>query len=64
MLPVETMENALHRAGGPVTAAELRLDPDFYREAVLHAREMRNRYSVLDLLADADMLEDAVAGER
>jgi glycerol-1-phosphate dehydrogenase [NAD(P)+] len=64
MLPVETMESALHRAGGPISAAELRLDPDFYREAVLHAREMRNRYSVLDLLADADMLEDAVAYER
>ena len=64
MLPVETMQTALQRAGGPVSAAELQLDPDFYREAVLHAREMRNRYSVLDLLADADMLEDAVASER
>ena len=64
MLPVETMTGALESAGGPVTAAGLRLDPDFYREAVLHAREMRNRYSVLDLLADADLLEDAVADER
>ncbi len=64
MIPVEEMERALHRAGGPTTAGELGLDVAFYREAVVHAREMRNRHSVLDLLADAGTLADAAANER
>jgi len=61
MIPVERMQGALGAAGGPVSSHDLGLDRDFYREAVVHAREMRNRYSVLDVLADAGMLEDAVA---
>lgn len=64
MLRVERMQRALQQAGGPTSAAEFGLDVTFYREAVVHAREMRNRYSVLDLLADAGILEDAVADER
>ncbi len=60
-LPVERMQWALHGAGGPTSAQELGLDPEFYREAVVHAREMRNRYSVLDLLGDAGTLEADLA---
>jgi glycerol-1-phosphate dehydrogenase [NAD(P)+] len=63
MLPVEQMHAALAAAGGATTALELGLDPGLYREAVLHAREMRNRYSALDLLADAGELEALVARE-
>lgn len=62
-IPVDVMRAALHGAGGPTTAAELKLDPAFYREAVVHAREMRDRYSVLDLMGDAGLLEAAVAHE-
>jgi glycerol-1-phosphate dehydrogenase [NAD(P)+] len=36
---------------------------DFYREAVVHCREMRNRFSFLDIAADAGMLEDFARGE-
>jgi glycerol-1-phosphate dehydrogenase [NAD(P)+] len=64
MLPVERMEAALRDAGGAVTGHALGLDSAFYREAVVHAREIRNRLSVLDVLADAGELEAAVAGER
>lgn len=60
VLEPETMQERLRAAGGPTTPGELGLDPDFYREAALHAREMRNRFSVLDLLADAGLLEDAL----
>jgi glycerol-1-phosphate dehydrogenase [NAD(P)+] len=63
MLPVATMRDALAAAGGPTTALELGLDPQLYREAVRHAREMRNRYSVLDLLADSGELDALVEGE-
>ncbi len=63
MLPVDTMYDALARAGGAVTAVDLGLDPALYREAVRHAREMRNRYSVLDLLADSGQLDALVERE-
>jgi glycerol-1-phosphate dehydrogenase [NAD(P)+] len=63
MLPVATMRDALAGAGGATTALELGLDSALYREAVLYAREMRNRYSVLDLLADSGELEALVERE-
>jgi len=59
----ERMREALASAGGPTTAAELGCDIGLYRDAVLHAREIRNRYSMLDLAADAGLLEDFVARE-
>lgn len=49
MLPVERLRAALVAAGAPVAALDLGLDPSFYREAVLHAREIRNRFTILDL---------------
>ncbi len=63
VIPVDEMSRLLAAAEGPMTAADLGLPVDFYREAVLHCREMRNRYSFLDLAADAGILEDFVAGE-
>jgi glycerol-1-phosphate dehydrogenase [NAD(P)+] len=62
-IPVDEMTRLLTAAGGPTTAADLGLPVDFYRQAVLHCREMRNRYSFLDIAADAGILEDFVAGE-
>ncbi|MDQ6437469.1 iron-containing alcohol dehydrogenase [Mesorhizobium sp. LHD-90] len=63
VIPVDEMSRLLAAAEGPMTAADLGLPVDFYREAVLHCREMRNRYSFLDLAADAGILEDFVAAE-
>lgn len=62
-LPVAEMSRLLAAAGAPRTAADLGLSVDLYREAVVHCREMRNRYSFLDLAADSGMLEDFAAGE-
>jgi glycerol-1-phosphate dehydrogenase [NAD(P)+] len=62
-VPVQVMHDALASARGPTTAAELGLNVEFYREAVCHAREIRKRYSALDLAADAGMLEQFAAGE-
>ena len=64
MLPVEAMEELLRSAGGALTAADLDLPAEFYREAVIHAREMRNRYSFLDLAADAGFLAEFAAHEH
>jgi glycerol-1-phosphate dehydrogenase [NAD(P)+] len=57
-LPVRQMEQMLGNAGGPMTADDLGLPVDFYREAVVHSREMRNRYSFIDVAADEGLLED------
>ena len=63
-VPASLMRDALASAGGPITAAELGLDAAFYREAVCHAREIRKRYSALDLASDAGFLEQFAAGEK
>lgn len=57
------MERLLREAGGATTAAELGVPVEFYREAILHCREMRNRLSMLDLADDAGLLADFAAGE-
>jgi glycerol-1-phosphate dehydrogenase [NAD(P)+] len=48
---------ALARAGAPVTSEALGWPRAFFREAVLHAREIRSRWTFLDLAADAGRLE-------
>ncbi|GGE17490.1 3-dehydroquinate synthase [Aureimonas endophytica] len=63
-LPVAEMERLLKAAGGATTAGELGLPVEFYREAIVHCREMRNRFSMLDIADDAGTLRDFAAGER
>lgn len=63
MLPTARLQAALVAAGAPTTGAALGLDGGFYRAAVRHAREIRNRYSILDLAGDAGRLDDLAAGE-
>lgn len=63
-VPVETMEERLAAAGGATTAAALGLPVDFYREAVRHGHEMRNRFSFADIACDAGLLDDLAAAER
>ncbi|MGH7263563.1 MAG: sn-glycerol-1-phosphate dehydrogenase [Candidatus Rokuibacteriota bacterium] len=48
---------ALARAGAPVTPEALGWPRAFFRDAVLHAREIRSRWTFLDLAADARRLE-------
>jgi glycerol-1-phosphate dehydrogenase [NAD(P)+] len=62
-LPVERMAAALGAAGGPTTATEMGLDAGVYRRAVKYAREIRNRYSFLDLADDAGLLDEFLADE-
>jgi len=59
--PPERLREILERAGAPTTPEGLGWPRDFYREAVRHAREIRNRYTFLDLAADSgglDRLDD------
>jgi glycerol-1-phosphate dehydrogenase [NAD(P)+] len=54
------MEGALKAAGGPTTAAELGLSLQTWRSAVKYARDIRNRWSFLDLADDSGILDDFV----
>jgi glycerol-1-phosphate dehydrogenase [NAD(P)+] len=63
IIPWREMRDRLRACGGPTTAAELGLPGDFYREAVRGAREMRDRFSFLDIAADAGILDDFAVEE-
>jgi len=51
--PVADLEAALGRVGAPVTSAALGVAAGAYREAVLHAREIRDRFTFLDFAAES-----------
>jgi glycerol-1-phosphate dehydrogenase [NAD(P)+] len=63
MLPRERLRAALDAAGAPTTGVDLGLSSGFYRTAVRHACETRDRYSILDLAGDAGVLEAFAAEE-
>lgn len=53
--PVEQLEAALVAAGAPTTPRELGWSAETFTSAVLHAREIRDRYTFLDLAADSGL---------
>ncbi len=57
LLPVAQIEAALQTVGAPLTAADIHLDRGFYEAALRHGREIRNRYTVLDLAASSGLLD-------
>lgn len=58
MIPPARMEATLRAAGGPVTASELGLPRKVWRDAMKYARDIRNRWSFLDLADDAGLLDE------
>jgi glycerol-1-phosphate dehydrogenase [NAD(P)+] len=63
MLPMWDLEEVIEETDMPRLAVQLGIDPAFYREAVAHAHEIRDRYGFLDLAAQAGVLERFAAGE-
>lgn len=55
--PAALIRDRLQAAGAPVTVGELGLTPEQMSNAYLRAREIRNRFSVLDLAYDLGVLE-------
>jgi glycerol-1-phosphate dehydrogenase [NAD(P)+] len=53
MLPYDALHSAMAAAGCQLTASDLELDTDFYREAVQGARYIRDRFSMLDVVDDS-----------
>ncbi len=60
--PAARLADVLRRAGAPTDPEALGWPRAYYRDAVVHARLIRNRYTFLDLAADAGMLEALTAG--
>lgn len=62
-VPSAVLAGHIHAAGGAATAQELGIDPDLYRDALRYSREIRDRYSFLDLAAGMGILDDFIAEE-
>lgn len=58
--PKQPVERALKRCGAPVSYEELGKTKREAQDALLYARYIRGRYTVLDLLADFGVLDRAV----
>jgi glycerol-1-phosphate dehydrogenase [NAD(P)+] len=58
MMEPDEMARIISSAGGPTTATELGLPRDIWRKAMKHARDVRNRWSFLDLADDAGLLDE------
>lgn len=58
------LEAALSAAEAPTGPESIGVDNDFYAAAVQHARELRNRYTFLDLAADAGELDPRISIQR
>ncbi len=58
MIPPEKIASILASAGGPTNATELGLPRNIWRDAMKHARDVRNRWSFLDLADDAGLLDE------
>lgn len=56
-LPVDTLAWVLEEANAPRSPDDLSWPRASYHEAVRHAREIRNRYTFLDLAADSGVMD-------
>lgn len=61
MIEPDELKRIIATAGGPTTATELGLPIAVWRKAMKHARDVRNRWSYLDLADDAGLLDEFLA---
>jgi glycerol-1-phosphate dehydrogenase [NAD(P)+] len=61
MMDPDEMRAILKSAGGPTTATELGLSVPLWRKAMKHARDVRNRWSFLDMADDCGFLDEFLA---
>ena len=60
LIPYHEMYRKLSAASCPVTPAEIGLTPEQFRHGIHTAQLIRNRYTVLDLLYELGVLDEAV----
>lgn len=59
-LPPSRLHGVLAAAGAPLRPEDIHLERPFYEAALRHAREIRNRFTVLDVLAASGRLDELV----
>ena len=62
LYPYEKLRSMLLEAGCPVTPAQIGLSREQFLHGIRTAQLIRNRYTVLDFLYEAGLLEDAMTG--
>lgn len=62
-VPPDEMEAALKASGGPIDADGLGLDRKIFRDSIKYAREIRGRWSFLDLADDLSILDQFLEEE-
>lgn len=60
LLPARRIAAVLAAAGAPLSSEAIHLSRPFYDGALAHAREIRNRYTILDLAAQSGRLEGLI----
>jgi glycerol-1-phosphate dehydrogenase [NAD(P)+] len=63
-VPRQKLRQYLDLAGGPTSVQALGVPVDFYREAVSHGHEMRNRFSFADIACDSGVIQELAAAEN
>jgi glycerol-1-phosphate dehydrogenase [NAD(P)+] len=63
MIAPEELKRIIASAGGPTTATELGLPVPVWRKAMKFARDVRNRWSYLDLADDAGFLDEFLSND-
>ena len=58
LIPTEELKSMLSAAGCPTNPSAFRLSLEGLRESFLHARQIRQRYTILDLTFEIDRLEE------
>ena len=58
LMPASQMRADLHAAGAPSDAAEIGVSRDYLRQAMLNARFLRSRYTLLDLLDETGLRQE------
>lgn len=61
LMPAAQLRDLLTAAGCPVTPAEIGLSGAAFQETYFRARQIRRRYTVLDLAAETGLLNSSVA---
>lgn len=61
MIDPAEMQRIIKSAGGPTTATELGLSVSVWRDAMKYGRDVRNRWSFLDLADDCGLLDEFLA---
>jgi glycerol-1-phosphate dehydrogenase [NAD(P)+] len=61
MIDPAAMEATIRSGGGPATATELGLPLSVWRDAMKYGRDIRNRWSFLDLADDSGILDEFLA---